>query len=199
MITPVCLKGGCSICRSWRSIYIWCVKESLTIGLSTMKLNVNYTFDLETWNLQGQGRRKKSRWKQLIKVYLHLMCERVIDHGLDTMKLYVNYTFDLETSNIQGQGHRQRSQWKELIKVYLHLMCERVIDHGLGSMNLNTNNTFDHETWNLQGQGHRHRFQWKQLMKVYLHLKQWLGRDFNQWAIFSFFFQWFWNFQWAIY
>ena len=27
---------------------------------------------------------------------------------------------------------------------------------------------------------------------------QWLGRDFCQWAIFSFF-RWFWNFQWAIY
>ena len=73
-------------------------------GLGTMKLNINYTFDLETWNLQGQGRRQRSRWKQLIKVYLHLMCERVIDHALslDTMKLYVNYTFDLETWNIQG-------------------------------------------------------------------------------------------------
>ena len=30
-----------------------------------------------------------------------------------------------------------------------------------------------------------------------LPLVQWLGRDFWQWAIFSFF-QWFWNFQWAI-
>ena len=86
-------------------------------GLGTMKLNVNYTFDLETWNLQGQGRRQSSRWKQLIKIYLHLICERAIDHGLDTMTLYINYTLDLETSNIQGQGHRQRSRWKELINI----------------------------------------------------------------------------------
>ena len=46
-------------------------------------------FDLETWNLQGQGHRQRSQWKQLIKVYLRLMCERVIDHCLSTMKLNV--------------------------------------------------------------------------------------------------------------
>ena len=53
------------------------------------------TFDLETWNLQGQGHRQRSQWKQLMKVYLHvhLMCERVIDHGLGTMKLNANYFF----------------------------------------------------------------------------------------------------------
>ena len=67
---------------------------------------------------------------KLIKVYLHLKCERNIDHGEGTMKLNANYTFDIETWNIQGQGHRQRSCWKELIKVYIHLKCERVIDHG---------------------------------------------------------------------
>ena len=60
---------------------------------------------VRTWNLQGQGHRQRSRWKHLMKVYLHLMCERVIDHGLGTMKLNANYTFDLETWNIQGKGH----------------------------------------------------------------------------------------------
>ena len=69
------------------------------------------TFDLETWNLQGQGHRLRSQWKQLMKVYLHMMCERVIDHGLGTMKLNANNKFDLETWNLQGKGHRQRSQW----------------------------------------------------------------------------------------
>ena len=83
----------------------------------------NYTFDLESCNLQGQGHKQRSQWKELMKVYLHLMCERVIDHCLGTMKLYINYTFDLETRNLQGQGHRQRSRWKELIKVHLHLKC----------------------------------------------------------------------------
>ena len=73
------------------------------------KLNTNYTFDLETWNIQGQGNRQWSRWKELIKVYLHLKCERVIDHGVGTVKLNANYTFDLEAWNLQGQGHRQRS------------------------------------------------------------------------------------------
>ena len=37
---------------------------------------------IETMNLQGQGHRQRSQWKQLMKVYLHLMCERVIDQGL---------------------------------------------------------------------------------------------------------------------
>ena len=88
-----------------------------------MKLNANNRFYLETWNLQGQGHRQRSQWVELIKIYLHLKCERVIDHGVGTMKLNANYTFDLETWNIQGQGQRQRSRWKELIKVYLHLKC----------------------------------------------------------------------------
>ena len=76
-------------------------------GLDTMKLYVNYTFDIETLNIQGQGHRQRSQWKELIKVYLYLMSERVIDHGVGTMNLNANYTFDLETWNLQGQGHRQ--------------------------------------------------------------------------------------------
>ena len=78
-------------------------------GLGTMKLNANYTFDLETWNIRSQDNRQRSRWKQLMKVYLHLMCEGVIDHGLGAMNLNAYYTFDLETWHLQGQGHRQRS------------------------------------------------------------------------------------------
>ena len=69
------------------------------------EVNVNNRFDLETWNLQGQCHRQRSQWVELIKVYLYLKCERVIDHGVCTMKLNANYTFDLETWNIQGQGH----------------------------------------------------------------------------------------------
>ena len=50
--------------------------------------------DLETWNLQGQGHRQRSQqWKQLMKVYLHLMCLRIIDNGLGTIKLNANYFF----------------------------------------------------------------------------------------------------------
>ena len=104
---------------------------------TNLKLNANYTFVLETWIIQGQGHRQRSRWKELIKVYLHLKCERVIGHGVGTMKLKVNYTFDLETWNIQGQGHRQRSQWVELIKVYLHVKFERGFVNGHSAMNLN--------------------------------------------------------------
>ena len=69
-------------------------------GLDTMKFYVNYTFDLETSNIQGQGPNQRPQWKELIKVYLHLMCERVIDHGLRTMNFNANYTFDLETWNL---------------------------------------------------------------------------------------------------
>ena len=111
--------------NSWRSLYIWCVKGVIDHGIGTMNLNANYTFDLETLNLQGQGYRQRSRWKELMKVYLHLVCERVNDHGLGTIKLNANYTFDLEIWNIQGQGNRKRSRWKELMKVYLHLKCEK--------------------------------------------------------------------------
>ena len=59
---------------------------------------------LKLANIQGQGHRQWSQWKELIKVYPHLMCERVIDHGLGTvtMNLIPNYTFDLETWNLQG-------------------------------------------------------------------------------------------------
>ena len=75
-------------------------------SLGTMNLNAIYAFDLETWNIQGQSHRQRSLWKQLMKVYLHMMCERVIDHCLGTLNLNSNYTFDLATWNIQGQGHR---------------------------------------------------------------------------------------------
>ena len=133
---------------------VWPDCEALTIIKSRMWRD----FCL---NLQGQGHRQRSRWKELTKVYLHLMCEKVIDHGLGTMKINVNYTFDLETWNLQGQGRRQRSRRKELIKVYLYLMCERVIDHGLDTMKLYVNYIFDLETSNIQGQGHRQRSRWK--------------------------------------
>ena len=75
--------------------------------------------------------------KELIKVYLHLKCERVIDHGVGTMKLNTNNRFDLEIWSLQGQGQRQRSQWVELIKVYLHVKFERVIANVHSAMNLN--------------------------------------------------------------
>ena len=93
-----------------------------------MKLNANYTFDLETWNFQGQGQTKVPM--ERTHQGLHLKCLRVIDHGLATMKFNAKNIFDLETWNLQGQGHRQRSQWVELIKVYLHVKFERGIVNG---------------------------------------------------------------------
>ena len=94
-----------------------------------MKLNANYTFDLETWNFQGQGHRQRFPMERTHQG-LHLKCLRVIDHGLATMKFNAKNIFDLETWNLQGQGHRQRSQWVELIKVYLHVKFERGIVNG---------------------------------------------------------------------
>ena len=41
-----------------------------------MELNANNRFDLETWNLQGQGHRQRSQLVDLIKVYLHVKFER---------------------------------------------------------------------------------------------------------------------------
>ena len=50
-------------------------------GLATMKFNAKNIFDLETWNLQGQGHRQRSQWVELIKVYLHVKFERGIVNG----------------------------------------------------------------------------------------------------------------------
>ena len=76
--------------------------------------------------------------ERIIKVYLHLKCERVIDHGEGTMKLNANNRLDLETWNLQGQCYRHGSQCVELIKVYLHVKFARGIVNGHSAMNLNT-------------------------------------------------------------
>ena len=52
-----------------------------------MKLNANNRFDLETWNLQGQGHRQKSQWVELVQVYLHVKFERGIVNGHSAMNL----------------------------------------------------------------------------------------------------------------
>ena len=73
-----------------KSICIWSVKELLSWQWSkyrTMKLNTNNRFDLETWNLQGQGHRQRSQWVELIKVYLHVKFERGIVNGHSAMNL----------------------------------------------------------------------------------------------------------------
>ena len=52
-----------------------------------MTLNANYRFDLETWNLQGQGHKQKSQMVEPIKVYLHAKLERGIVNGHSAMNL----------------------------------------------------------------------------------------------------------------
>ena len=52
-----------------------------------MKLNANNRFDLETWNIQGQGHRQRSQWVILIKVYLYVKFERGIVNGHSAMNL----------------------------------------------------------------------------------------------------------------
>ena len=51
-----------------------------------MKLNANNIFDLETWNLQGQGHRQRSQLVELIKVYIHVKFERGIVNGRSRAK-----------------------------------------------------------------------------------------------------------------
>ena len=46
-------------------LYLKCERSRvIDHGVGTMKLKANYTFDLETWNIQGQGHRRRSRWKK---------------------------------------------------------------------------------------------------------------------------------------
>ena len=72
-----------------------------------MKLNVNYTFDLETWNIQGQGHRQRSQWVELIKVYLHVKFERGIVNGHSAMNLNTktDLTLKLGTFKVTDKGH----------------------------------------------------------------------------------------------
>ena len=60
-----------------------------------MKLNANNIFDLETWNLQGQGHRQKSHWVELIKVYMHVKFERdIVDcHSAMNLNAITDLTF----------------------------------------------------------------------------------------------------------
>ena len=55
--------------------------------LVQMKLNASNRFDLETWNLPGQGHRQRSQRVELIKVYLHVKFETGIVNGHSTMNL----------------------------------------------------------------------------------------------------------------
>ena len=53
-----------------------------------MKFNANNNkFDLETWNLQGQGHKQRTQQVELIKVYLHVKFERGIVNGNIAMNL----------------------------------------------------------------------------------------------------------------
>ena len=52
-----------------------------------MKLNANNRFDLETWNLQGQGHRQRPQWVELNKVYQHVKFERGIVNGHSALNL----------------------------------------------------------------------------------------------------------------
>ena len=74
-----------------------------------MKLNANNRFDLETWNLQGQGHRQRSQWVELIKVYLHVKFERGIVNGHSAMNLntITDLTLKLGTFKVKvtDKGH----------------------------------------------------------------------------------------------
>ena len=66
--------------RTHQGLHLKCLRV-IDHGLATMKFNAKNIFDLETWNLQGQGHRQRSQWVELIKVYLHVKFERGIVNG----------------------------------------------------------------------------------------------------------------------
>ena len=74
-----------------------------------MKLNAINRFDLETWNLQGQGHRQKSQWVELITVYLHEKFERGIVNGHSAMNLNAKTDLTLKLGtfkvNVTDKGH----------------------------------------------------------------------------------------------
>ena len=92
--------------------FLWCLapKQAILTGLlGTMKLNTNNRFDLETWNLQGQGHRQRSQWVELIKVYLHLKFERGIvnGHSANNLNAITDLTLKLGTFKVKvtDKGH----------------------------------------------------------------------------------------------
>ena len=66
-------------------------------------------FDLETWNLRGQGNGQRSQWVELIKVYLHVKFERGIVNGHSAMNLnaITDLTLKLGTFKVKvtDKGH----------------------------------------------------------------------------------------------
>ena len=62
-------------------------ERSIVNGHAAMNLKANNRFNLETWNFQGQGHKQRSKWVELIKVYLHVKFERVIVNGHSAMNL----------------------------------------------------------------------------------------------------------------
>ena len=74
-----------------------------------MNLNTNNRFDLDTWNLQGQGHKRRSQWVELIKVYLHGKFERGIVNGHSAMNLntITDLTMKLGTFKVKvaDKGH----------------------------------------------------------------------------------------------
>ena len=150
-----------STCEVWKRYSQWSFCN---------ELKHNNRFDLETWNLQGQGNRKRLQWVELIKVYLHVKFERGIVNGHSAMNLnaITIWPWNLEPSRSRsqtkvamGRTHQDLSTC-ELWKRYSQWSFCNELKH---------NNRFDLETWNLQGQGNRQRSQWVELIKVYLHVK----------------------------
>ena len=76
-------------------------QKQINHGLGTMKLNANYTFDLETWHIQGQSHRQRSRWKELIKVFLRLTANLL---EARTIK-YTNFEFPAKYMNSRSKLH----------------------------------------------------------------------------------------------
>ena len=87
--------------------------------------------------------------KELIKVYLHLKSERVIDHGVGTMKLNANktdLTLKLGTFKVKvtGKEHNGKNSSRS---IYIWSVTELLtMVYIVGTMELNVNYTFDLES-----------------------------------------------------
>ena len=131
---------------------------TMTVVNSQMKLYVNYTFDLETSNTQGQGHRQRSPMERT-------------HQGLSTSDMwkshwpwsrYNEFKYQLHIWPWHLEPSKSRSQTKVPMERTHQGLCTSEVWKSLltmvnnvGTMKLNANHTFD--LGNIQSQGHRQR------------------------------------------
>ena len=70
--------------------------------------NCKFSFDLQSGNVEGQGKTYELQWIELIKAYMHVKFKVMVkfSHKGPKHKL----AFDLETGNFKGQCQKQWTQ-----------------------------------------------------------------------------------------